>query len=263
MPFQITVEAEKPSKDELTPVDVRAAFGDAIDDLAARARLHVIEAMPAYLDKPTPFTLRGIGVLKSTPGAAEPFAEVDVLPQQARYLRYQGLGGTRVAGDYATTKKGVLIPEPDAPRNAYGNLPRGYVRHMQQQPRVDWIRIYKGQYVCLIRHRGRKMGLLAVIISDAHCRPRQPNYDLVKEALAGPGALCKCSGAVTGVADNRRSALRPIRPSGKLRHLLQSGPSRNSALSSWDTQLPFTLPLPLSSIRTSPSRRSHPSHVAS
>lgn len=45
MPFQITVEAEKPTRDELTPVDLREAFGDAIDDLAERARLHVVEAM--------------------------------------------------------------------------------------------------------------------------------------------------------------------------------------------------------------------------
>jgi hypothetical protein len=188
MPFQITVEAEKPFKDELTPVDLRAAFGDAIDDLAARARLHVIEAMPAYLDKLTPFTLRGIGVLKSKPGSPEPFAEVDVLPQQTKYFRYQILGGTRVAGDYGTTKTGILIPGPDAPRNAYGNPPRGYVRRMVQQPGVVWVRIHRGQYLGLIRHRGRKLDLLAVIIPEAHYRPRLPFYDLVEEALAGSGA---------------------------------------------------------------------------
>lgn len=105
MPFAINVETEKPGPDELTPVDIREAFGDAIDDLAERARLHVVEAMPAFLDRPTPFTLRGIGTVKSKPGSPEPYAEIDVLPQQARYLRYQILGGTRVAGDYGTTKK--------------------------------------------------------------------------------------------------------------------------------------------------------------
>ena len=144
MPFAITVKTEKPGPDELTPVDLREAFGDAIDDLAQRARLHVIEAMPAHLDRPTPYTLRGIGVLKSKPGAAEPYAEVDVLPQQARYLRYQILGGTRVAGGYGTTRNGVLIPGSDAPRNAYGNLPRNYVKRMMQQPGVARIRIHKG-----------------------------------------------------------------------------------------------------------------------
>lgn len=188
MPFAITVETEKPGPDELTPVDIRDAFGDAIDDLAERARLHVVEAMPSHLDRPTPFTLRGIGTVKSKPGAAEPFAEVDVLPQQARYLRYQILGGTRVGGDYGTTKRGVLIPGPDAPRNAYGNLPRNYVRRMLQQPGVAWIRIHQGRYVALIRHRGPKLELLAIIIPEAHYRPRLPFYDLVEEALAGAGA---------------------------------------------------------------------------
>lgn len=123
MPFQITVETEKSAWDELTPFDLRQAFGDAIDGLAQRTRLHVIEAMPAYLDRPTPFTLSGIGVQKSKPGTAEPFAEVNVMPKTARYLRYQIHGGTKVAGDCATTQHGVLIPGPEAPRNGYGNLP--------------------------------------------------------------------------------------------------------------------------------------------
>lgn len=188
MPSKIAVETEKPGPDELTPVDLRDAFGDAIDDLAERARLHVVEAMPSYLDRPTPYTLRGIGTVKSKPWAAELFAEVDVLPQQARYLRYQILSRTRVAGDYGTTRTGILIPGPDAPRNAYGNLPRGYLRRMLQQPGVVWVRIHHGQYVGLIRHRGRRMELLTIIIPEAHYRPRLPFYDLVEEALAGAGA---------------------------------------------------------------------------
>lgn len=59
---------------------------------------------------------------------------------------------------------------------------------MLQQPGVAWIRINKGRYVALIRRRGKRLELLAVIIPEAHYRPRLPFYDLVEEALAGPGA---------------------------------------------------------------------------
>ncbi|MGU3479161.1 hypothetical protein [Methylobacterium sp. D48H] len=168
MPFQITVKNEKPSRDELTPVDLRGVFGDAIDDLAEQARLYVVEAMPSYLDRPTPYTLRGIGAVKSKAEAVELYAEVDVLPQQARYLRYQILGGVRVAGDYGATRTGILIPGPDAARNANGNLPRGLRKRMLQQLGKVWVRIHQGQYVGLIRHRGRKMVALTVLLPKAH-----------------------------------------------------------------------------------------------
>jgi len=106
---------EKAGRDELQIVDLQAAFVDAINDMAERARLEVLEAMPAYLDKPTPYTLRGIGVRKAKSGAQRPEAEVDVLPQQARYLQYQILGGVRTAGDYATTRLDLSVAAAGTP----------------------------------------------------------------------------------------------------------------------------------------------------
>lgn len=189
MALKIDVSMEKAAPGELQIVDLQAALVDSINDMAERARLKVVEAMPAYLDKPTPFTLRGIGVRKAKPGAQRPEVEVDVLPQQARYLQYQILGGVRVAGDYATTRLGPIVPGPDAPRNAYGTLPRGYIKRMLTQPDVRWVHLQRGKPPALIRHRkGRKVEILALIIEAAHYKPRFPFYDLVDEALGGPGA---------------------------------------------------------------------------
>lgn len=139
--LQITVKTDPPERDELGPVDVRAALVESVNSIAEAAQLHVTEALPVHLDRPTPFTRKAIGVKQARPGARDVLAEVDVLSLQARYLALEIFGGVRKAGDYATTKLGPLIPGKDAPRNAYGNLPRGYVQRVMQQPGVRWVKL--------------------------------------------------------------------------------------------------------------------------
>ncbi|MCE4224056.1 hypothetical protein HCU64_09860 [Methylobacterium sp. C25] len=98
MPFEITVKTEPVGRDELQPEHIGSALVDSINDLAERARLHVVEAMPAHIDKPTPYTLRGIGVRRAKGHRRHTgLAEADVLSHQARYLRLQILGGVQVA----------------------------------------------------------------------------------------------------------------------------------------------------------------------
>lgn len=52
--FKIDVTVEKPGLDELQIVDLPVALVDEINGMAKRARVQVVEAMPAYLGKPTP-----------------------------------------------------------------------------------------------------------------------------------------------------------------------------------------------------------------
>ncbi|GJE17253.1 hypothetical protein AIGOOFII_1966 [Methylobacterium marchantiae] len=58
--FQITVKTDPPEKDELGPADIRAALVDSVNLIAKAARLHVTEALPIHLDRPTPFTMKAI-----------------------------------------------------------------------------------------------------------------------------------------------------------------------------------------------------------
>ena len=67
--LQVTIKTDPPERDELGPADIRAALVDSVNTIAEAARLHVTEALPIHLDRPTPFTMKAIGVKKARPGA--------------------------------------------------------------------------------------------------------------------------------------------------------------------------------------------------
>jgi hypothetical protein len=83
----------------------------------------VKEAMPAALERdlerPTPFTKRGLFVRRATPATLE--ATVGFMDRQASYLKYQIAGGTRTAG-----ARGIKLPG-NIELNAFGNIPKGLV----------------------------------------------------------------------------------------------------------------------------------------
>lgn len=72
-------------------------------------------SMVRQLDRPTPFTRRGVAVRKAQ--VRNLTAYIYILPIQAEYLRYQIKGGT------SYRKK--VVPARSWPKNAYGNLARG------------------------------------------------------------------------------------------------------------------------------------------
>lgn len=90
-------ESDAYVRDVLIPASV-----DALNAAAEAGRLAVVEAMPAFIDRPTPFTLNAISVFEAK--AVDPYGHemstyVHIMPQQARYLEYEILGGTRGPGD--------------------------------------------------------------------------------------------------------------------------------------------------------------------
>lgn len=115
---------------------------DALNTTAKTGQLAVIEAMPSYIDRPTPFTLMGVGMFQATVENAvgkDPAALVRINPEQAEYLRYQISGGSRGPGDFATTSSGPLVPGPDAQLDAYGNQPPNYVYEQLGDPNLAWV----------------------------------------------------------------------------------------------------------------------------
>jgi hypothetical protein len=81
----------------------------------------------------TDFTVRGWMSVKAQKGG-EPVATVQAKPRAEQYLGFVIYGGTRQAGDYATTRLGPLVPGKDAPLDGFGNLLQGYVRLQLQDP---------------------------------------------------------------------------------------------------------------------------------
>ncbi|MGL4647937.1 MAG: hypothetical protein ACRC1H_00910 [Caldilineaceae bacterium] len=87
----------------------------------------VADAMPAEieraLDRPTPFTKRGVRVLKYA-NKARLEATVGFMRAQAEYMRWQIEGGSRQPGT-----EGLRLPAA-IKVNEFGNIPKGIIRQL-------------------------------------------------------------------------------------------------------------------------------------
>jgi hypothetical protein len=87
----------------------------------------VAEAMPAEIekaiDKPTPFTKRGVRILKYA-NKATLTATVGFMDAQAKYMIWQIEGGTRQAGAAGLKLPGAVN------LNEFGNIPRGLIAQL-------------------------------------------------------------------------------------------------------------------------------------
>lgn len=95
--------------------------------LNAAAR-KVADAMPAEIeqsiDRPTPFTKRGVRVLRYA-NKANLEATVGFMDAQARYMRWQIEGGTRQPG-----ARGIKLPG-NITLNTFGNIPKGVIDQLK------------------------------------------------------------------------------------------------------------------------------------
>jgi hypothetical protein len=101
----------------------------ALTDIAKRGAEEERKAMVAQLDKPTPFTQRGIGVRGAT--KALPVATIFIKDIQAQYLTPEILGGRQVLG-----RSRAILKPVDQRVNQYGNLPRGLIGRLKGRPDI-------------------------------------------------------------------------------------------------------------------------------
>jgi len=85
-------------------------------------------AMNRQLDRPTPFTLRGVAIERATKSNWQ--ARVFIKDIQAEYLKWVVDGGTR-----KPKNKAHALPA-NIRRNKYGNIPRGKVKKLLQRSDV-------------------------------------------------------------------------------------------------------------------------------
>ncbi|RFA24356.1 hypothetical protein CAI21_22030 [Alkalilimnicola ehrlichii] len=95
----------------------------ALTRTAMGGRESVMASMPDQLDRPTPFTKRGIAYRRATKRNLQ--AAIFVRPTQEQYLRYQVDGGTRRPSGQA-----IPVPTSNMRKNAYGNMPKGKVKRL-------------------------------------------------------------------------------------------------------------------------------------
>ncbi len=113
--YQITIEGIAELQRTCTHLgrDLNQAVAKGINATAAKVVAAEKEAMQAHLDRPTPFTLNSLGIMKASPSHQVPAALVFVRPIAAEYLRTSIEGGT-----YEGLHPG------DIRLNQYGNLPK-------------------------------------------------------------------------------------------------------------------------------------------
>jgi hypothetical protein len=103
----------------LASVEKQVKFATAL--ALTRTAKAVKDAMPAVLDReldrPTPFTKRGMFVIPARSNNLQ--ATVGFMDRQASYLKYQIAGGTRTP-----TARGIRLPG-NITLNSFGNIPKG------------------------------------------------------------------------------------------------------------------------------------------
>lgn len=161
---------------------LRPAVAAGINAAAEAVRLDLIVGVEESLENPTPFTLNAFGVIPAdTAGAKDPAALVAAKPRQAQFLELQIDGGVRRAGDYATASFGSIVPGPHAPKDQYGNLPRGYISRQLTDPHVSWTMMRKAGHPALVRNvPGGRPEILAFLIPEIEYEPTFDFYGIVQ-----------------------------------------------------------------------------------
>lgn len=130
MKLSIDVKAEHVSA-VMKSIVKQAQFAAVV--ALTRAAQDVREQTPGYLervlDRPTPFTKRGVYTRRAT--LSNPVAEVGVMDKQAAYLAYQEQGGRR-----PPARRVIVLPS-DIKRDQYGSIPRLQLRRLYDAARAN------------------------------------------------------------------------------------------------------------------------------
>jgi len=130
-------------------------------------------AMDRQLDRPTPFTKRGVAIRKATKTNWQ--AQVFIKDIQAEYLKWVVEGGTR-----KPKNKAHVLPVT-IKRNKYGNIPRGKVQKLLQRADV-FSGVVKGVQGIYQRTRRGTQLLLAFEPVVRH-KPQYKFYEVAEKRI--------------------------------------------------------------------------------
>lgn len=160
--------------DDLGRKQLPFATSLALNEVAKNAQQRAQRRMRTDLDRPTPFTIRGVRVRRSSKTKLQ--AEVYIQEIQAEYLQYAVKGGKR-----RPAKRALVVPVK-LKLNKYGNIPRRKIQTLLSRDDVFVVRdsdkagIYQ-------RMKSGKLKMLVAFESSADYERRWPFFDIViKEA---------------------------------------------------------------------------------
>jgi hypothetical protein len=162
---------------DLQKKQIPYAASVAINNTAKAVQQAEIKAMDEQLDRPTPFTKRGIGITRSS--KTKLIAEVFIKDIQASYLRYQIKGGERLP-----KKKAIALPA-GIKTNQYGNIPRGRIKKLLANKKKYFSGIPNGRTkgAGIWERVGVRKQIRMVVAYEPKVRYR-PRYDFRGVAMA-------------------------------------------------------------------------------
>lgn len=147
------------------------AASQALNDSAFKAREKVMQAMSASLDRPTPWTKKGVIYKRSNKNNLT--ASVSITPERWKYLKYQVEGGSR-----QPAKKAIPVPVAMR-RNKYGNMAKGGLQNLINSPKT-----FVGQIDGVGGVWDRKTGrLLVAFVSEATYEKKLAYHAIVRAAV--------------------------------------------------------------------------------
>lgn len=153
------------------------ATSQALNDTAFQARTDAMAGMDKHLEKPTPWTKRGIRVGKST--KAKLVSSVAIEPDRWKYLRFQVSGGTR-----KHKTDGTIVTPKSIRTNQYGNITRGKIKALVSSGKAFVGTV--GDVYGVWQRPGRKGGplkLLARFEDQAEYARRYPFARIVADSV--------------------------------------------------------------------------------
>jgi hypothetical protein len=116
------------SLNDIARKQIPFATARALTTTANLVQARITRELPTIFDRPTPFTMRAIGVTPAT--KTNQTAVVFVKDAQAKYLEIEETGGTR-------TPAGVALVLPGTIKlNMYGNMPKGALQRAKAKTNV-------------------------------------------------------------------------------------------------------------------------------
>ena len=156
------------------------AGSKALNDTAFDIRGDEITAINKYIDRPIPFTKKGVLVKKATKTKLVAF--VKIRPAQARYLQWQVFGGKRLPDNKA-------IPVPVGQKvNKYGNMSKSAIKNLIKQKKTfSGVPTGHSKAAGIYRrlgYKGRKqIKLMVAWEPEADYKPRLPFYEVANKTV--------------------------------------------------------------------------------
>jgi hypothetical protein len=150
--------------DDLSKRQIPFAAAGALNDTAKLIKAEITRALPSIFDRPTPFTMRAIGIKAARKNNLQ--ATVFVKDRQAAYLHLEETGGTRAPEPH----RPVDIPV-DLQRDRYGGIGQGTLRRLRGRKDVFFAEI-KGVRGFWQRGPMHSLRLLVAVKPRATYHPR-------------------------------------------------------------------------------------------